>query len=211
MNKTKAFINRVVIGVTLMTLAACALNQERQDSYNSQADLMVAQFSQIQYLPGSIELQDITNQFYANLSNLRADIISTDVSMMIVAKNCDDDIASMQSQLDRAIKISQRTTEEQVEAEAKYRAQRAPQTWDAQITGLAPNTAAKPPPTDMAASAAPSSQTSTQQSATPASTAPDEPSKSIADEEVTGNNITQEIQFMNQGQQGAIIEMPHAG
>ena len=208
MNKTKAFINRVVIGVTLMTLAACALNQERQDSYNSQADLMVAQFSQIQYLPGSIELQDITNQFYANLSNLRSDINGTAVPMMLLVKNCDDDIASMQSQLDRAIKISQRTTEEQVEAEAKYRAQRAPQTWDAQITGLAPNTAAKPPPTDMAASAAPSSQTSTQQSATPASTAPPEPPKATAVEDVTGNNNTQLIQFMDQSQQGAQITNP---
>ena len=211
MNKTKAFINRVVIGVTLMTLAACALNQERQDSYNSQADLMVAQFSQIQYLPGSIELQDITNQFYANLSNLRSDIISTDVSMMIVAKNCDDDIASMQSQLDRAIKISQRTTEEQVEAEAKYRAQRAPQAWDAQITGLIPITAAKTPPSDDATPASQSSQTPSPQPATPASTAPPEPPKTTAVEDVTGNNITQEIQLMNQGQQGAIIEMPHAG
>jgi hypothetical protein len=211
MNKTKAFINRVVIGVTLMTLAACALNQQRQDSYNSQADLMAAQFSQIQYLPGSIEFQDITIQFNASLSNLKSDIYDTDISMEVVISNCDDDIAILQNQLDNAIKISQRTPEEQVDAEAKYRAQRAPQAWDAQITGLIPITAAKTPPSDDAKPASQSSQTPSPQPATPASTAPPEPPKTTAVEDVTGNNITQEIQFMNQGQQGAIIEMPHAG
>ena len=120
MNKTKAFINRVVIGVTLMTLAACGLNLQQQDDYNNRAGLMEAQFNKI--LGQEImddELRSIHVSFRSSHDSLKSKIKSQSATQDALAADCDTFLVAMQIQLNKAIEISQRTPAQKADAAAK--------------------------------------------------------------------------------------------
>ena len=176
MNKTKAFINTVVILVTLVTLVACViLPPSTQNGLHSQAEVLIAQFDQLeQEHPGDQQVSSLRTQFNTINDDLQVQISASwdyqtyrdDTQNRI--NICNAHLAAMQDKLN--------------EAKAKF--------------PVSVPTASLPPP-----SVRPSAEA---HQLTPASPPP--PVSSVEDN--TGNNMTQDLQLINQGQQGAIMVNP---
>ena len=170
MNKTKAFINTVVILAILFYVAGCAvLTFDQHNDYVTRSSKLRESFDILQSEhPDDLQMATLRNQFDNENDHLLVDIeettpwaVSTSNRQLQIA-TCDTRLAAMETLLGHATALYPSATHSGSPV-------------DASATSLPP-----PPPSDDA----------------------------IAIEAAPANNNTQEIQVMDQSQQGAITTTP---
>ena len=208
MNKTKAFINTVVILAILFNVAACAFfSLDKQSGYKTKASNLENSFNKLSaFNPLDSGLMIIRSKFDNEQSQL-LDVVSAPFMNEDEAGLtwfCDSRILQMEIYLNAGLDyITTRNADVTPDAQLPDNYQ--------QIAAAAAIDKAQALASAHAMPATTTTNPDTNPDQKSSRSADPSGDEAIAIEAAPSNNNTQIIQDMNQGQQGATIVMPHAG